>query len=131
MADENVLLSPHAQDVVFNKPSLKEFVRLIKNGTINAIWPSTQAEFNWWNDEGRFAYANDIRDAETLRIKSVKTSMTVYYGDHQDSAATQVLNAEETTKKFNNLKKTIDNTIFDCYNSCNLIFTINAVKELL
>ena len=33
MADEKLL---HSEDVIFNKPSLKEFVRLIKNGTINA-----------------------------------------------------------------------------------------------
>jgi hypothetical protein len=42
MADgtQNLLLL-HAEDVIFKKPSLKEFIRLIKNGTINAIWPST------------------------------------------------------------------------------------------
>ena len=43
MADEKLL---HAEDVIFNKPSLKELVRLIKNGTINAIWPSTKDEFD-------------------------------------------------------------------------------------
>ena len=37
MADENIQLPPHAEDVIFNKPSLKEFVRLIKNGTIDKI----------------------------------------------------------------------------------------------
>jgi hypothetical protein len=77
----------HAEDLIFNKPSLKEFIRLIKNGTINEIWPSTKAEFNWWNDEGRFNYGH-IRNTDDLRVKSQKTSMTVYYGDHQDSAAT-------------------------------------------
>ena len=104
MADEKLL---HAEDVIFNKPSLKEFVRLIKNGTINAIWPSTKAEFNWWNEEGRFNYSH-IRNVDDLRIKSQKTSMTVYYGDHQDSAATQILNTAETQNKFNILKENIE-----------------------
>ena len=48
MADEKLL---HGEDVIFNKPSLKELVRLIKNGTINAIWPSTKEEFDDWNNE--------------------------------------------------------------------------------
>lgn len=111
MADgtQNLLLL-HAEDVIFKKPSLKEFIRLIKNGTINAIWPSTQAEFNWWNEEGRYSYAH-IRDVDDLKIKSIKTSMTVYYGDHQDSAATQILNIEETTNKFNALKDDFENKL--------------------
>lgn len=120
MAENNNSLPLHAEDLIFNKPSLKEFIRLIKNGTINAIWPSTKTEFNWWNEEGRFYY-KDIRDVDDLRIKSQKTSMTVYYGDHQDSTATQILNEQETRNKFNILdedikkeqQKIIDEYFFD------------------
>jgi hypothetical protein len=53
----NLETHPHIEDVIFNTPSLKEFVRLIKNGTVYEIWPSTQEEFNWWN--GVNNHAND------------------------------------------------------------------------
>jgi hypothetical protein len=55
MADEKLL---HSEDVIFDKPSLKEFVRLIKNGSVNAIWPSTSSERDWWNNVG----VNQYRD---------------------------------------------------------------------
>jgi hypothetical protein len=44
MAEEKIIegLPPHAEDVIFNKPSLKELIRLVKNGSITAIWPSTE-----------------------------------------------------------------------------------------
>jgi hypothetical protein len=65
MADEKLL---HAEDVIFNKPSLKELIRLIKNGTIHAIWPSTLQEFNDWNATGHIPYIDDSigRTAENL-----------------------------------------------------------------
>jgi hypothetical protein len=84
MADERNQLLPHAEDVIFNKPSLKELIRLIKNGTSNAIWPSTQEEFTAWNQEGHKKYINNSvgRTAEKLKLKSLNTSMTIYYGDN-------------------------------------------------
>jgi hypothetical protein len=34
MTDDTSMLLPHEEDVIFKKPSLKEFIRLIKNGSI-------------------------------------------------------------------------------------------------
>ena len=84
---------PHAEDVIFNKPSLKELIRLIKNGSISAIWPSTQEEFDWWNETGYRLYDK----GEPL--KTIKTAMTIFYGDHEDSSATKTLDTSATTSK--------------------------------
>lgn len=91
MADENLL---HAEDVIFNKPSLKEFIRLIKNGSVHEIWPSTEDEFNWWNGingyttPGYNQYINNDKGltANKLKTKSLKTSITVKYGDDKDTS---------------------------------------------
>ena len=89
MADKNLL---HAEDVIFNKPSLKEFIRLIKNGSVHEIWPSTQDEFNWWNGingqtPGYNQYINNDKGLteNKLKTKSLKTSITVKYGDDKDT----------------------------------------------
>jgi hypothetical protein len=103
MADEKLL---HAEDVIFNKPSLKELIRLIKNGTINAIWPSTKKEFNAWNDPnnplGYMAYVDESKDRtpERLKLKSLNTSMTIYYGDNDDTISTLDLDDEKTEAKY-------------------------------
>jgi len=47
----------HEEDLIFNKPSLKELIRLVKNGSIYAIWPSTEEEFKEWNNGGYLKYA--------------------------------------------------------------------------
>lgn len=96
MANEELL---HGEDVIFNKPSLKELIRLIKNGTINAIWPSTQQEFDWWNETGRYLYQN-IRDPEILRLKSLKTAMTIYYGDNTDLTTSSSIDIDATNQKW-------------------------------
>ena len=112
MADEKLL---HAEDVIFNKPSLKELVRLIKNGTINAIWPSTKDEFDDWNNEdnpeGYKKYVDESigRTADRLKLKSLNTSMTIYYGDHQDSTATGDIDINKTQEKYNQVINTINN----------------------
>ena len=108
----------HSEDVIFNKPSLKEFVRLIKNGTISEIWPSTQDEFNWWNgvggyvgqDPGYKQYINPAKELteDKLKLKSIKTSVTVFYGDNQDSAASSSLNLDATRTNFSDLKLKIE-----------------------
>ena len=112
MPDENIQLpiSSHDQDVIFNKPSLKEFVRLIKNGTINAIWPSTKLEFDWWNDSGLKEYAIlSGRSEEDLRLKSIKTALTVYYGDNEDQTGEKlVINIDATDIKFIELINEVD-----------------------
>ena len=100
MPNEKLL---HAEDVIFNKPSLKELVRLIKNGTINAIWPSTAEEFRDWNNGGYLKYA-----PRGQKLKSQKTAMTVYYGDHQDSASTGEINKEKTQENFNQIINAIN-----------------------
>jgi hypothetical protein len=103
MADEKLL---HTEDVIFNKPSLKELIRLIKNGTINAIWPSTKKEFNAWNDPnnplGYMAYVDESKDRtpERLKLKSLNTSMTIYYGDNDDTISTLDLDDEKTEAKY-------------------------------
>ena len=112
MADEKLL---HAEDVIFNKPSLKELVRLIKNGTINAIWPSTKDEFDDWNNEdnpeGYKKYVDESigRTADRLKLKSLNTSMTIYYGDHQDSTATGDIDINKTQEKYNQVINAINN----------------------
>lgn len=108
----------HAEDVIFKKPSLKEFVRLIKNGTISEIWPSTQDEFNWWNgvggyvgqDPGYKQYINPAKELteDKLKLKSIKTAVTVFYGDNQDSAASSSLNLAATRTNFSALKLKIE-----------------------
>lgn len=95
-------LPPHAEDVIFNKPSLKELIRLVKNGSITAIWPSTEQEFRDWNNGGYTKYAKG------KPLKSLKTAMTVYYGDNQDIKTTGDINIEETTAKYNNTINSIE-----------------------
>lgn len=143
MADEKLL---HAEDVIFNKPSLKELIRLIKNGTINAIWPSTQEEFNAWNDPdneyGYKAYIDESkqRTEDRLKLKSLNTSMTIYYGDNQDTISTDDLKLEETNKKYNKViesingqkEEIVDLNYFDSIeeiyptNNNNLTLTLNS-----
>ena len=110
MADEKLL---HAEDVIFNKPSLKELIRLIKNGTINAIWPSTKEEFDAWNNEGYTKYVDESigRTADRLKLKSLNTSMTIYYGDHQDSTATGDIDINKTQEKYNQVINSINKNI--------------------
>ena len=93
----------HEEDLIFNKPSLKELIRLIKNGSIYAIWPSTEEEFKEWNNTGYLKYA-----PRGEKLKSQKTAMTVYYGDHQDASNTGTINQEDTIKKYNALVDKID-----------------------
>lgn len=87
----------HEEDVIFKKPSLKEFIRLIKNGTINAIWPSTDKEFIDWNDGGYTKYPKG------QPIKSQKTAMTIYYGDNQDATGTEEIDVDNTKEKYNQI----------------------------
>lgn len=109
---------PHAEDVIFNKPSLKELIRLIKNGSISAIWPSTQEEFDWWNETGYLLYDK----GEPL--KTIKTAMTIFYGDHEDSSATKTLDVSATTSKYNEIlnyiqtekQKLVDELYYDDIN---------------
>lgn len=110
MADEKNQLLPHAEDVIFNKPSLKELIRLIKNGTINAIWPSTQEEFTAWNQEGHKKYINNSigRTAEKLKLKSLNTSMTIYYGDNQDSTSNGEINLSKTQENYDQIISAIN-----------------------
>ena len=129
MADEKLL---HAEDVIFNKPSLKELIRLIKNGSINAIWPSTQDEFNDWNRDGYKKYVDDSvgRTAEKLKLKSLNTSMTIYYGDHQDSTATGDIDINKTQENYNQVINAIDNQKqeiinLNYYDSINDVYPIN------
>lgn len=100
MADEKLL---HSEDVIFNKPSLKEFVRLIKNGTINAIWPSTPSERDWWNNVG----VNQYKDQGAKPLNNLNTALTVFYGDNEDVSSTDNLNKEQSKNNFNNLKTSI------------------------
>ena len=114
----NLETHPHIEDVIFNKPSLKEFVRLIKNGTVYEIWPSTQEEFNWWNGVGNYAdqtpgyqaYLNPDKEltVEKLKLKSVKTSVTIFYGDNQDSIASSNIDLTKTQSNFNMLKTKVE-----------------------
>lgn len=106
----NLNTHPHIEDVIFNKPSLKELVRLIKNGTINAIWPSTNDEFNDWNKDGYKPYVDDTigRTADRLKLKSLNTSMTIYYGDHQDSTSSGEINLTKTQENYNQVINAIN-----------------------
>ena len=65
----------HIEDVIFNKPSLKELIRLIKNGSVNAIWPSTQAEVDDWNATGRFLYKDIIYSNKVTDFKNMEPLM--------------------------------------------------------
>ena len=139
MADEKLL---HAEDVIFNKPSLKELVRLIKNGTINAIWPSTKDEFDQWNNEdnpeGYTKYVDESigRTTDRLKLKSLNTSMTIYYGDHQDSTATGDIDIDKTQEKYNQVINAIDNqkqeiVNLNYYDSINDVYPINNENLIL
>ena len=139
MADEKLL---HAEDVIFNKPSLKELVRLIKNGTINAIWPSTKDEFDDWNNEdnpeGYTKYVDESigRTADRLKLKSLNTSMTIYYGDHQDSTATGDIDINKTQEKYNQVINAINNQKqeiinLNYYDSIDNVYPINNENLLL
>lgn len=110
MANELNKLYPHAEDVIFNRPSLKELVRLIKNGTIHAIWPSTLQEFTDWNESGYIPYIDAAagRTEETLKLKSQKTAMTIYYGDNEDDSSSKTLNLAKTQERYNELVSSID-----------------------
>lgn len=118
MAENTNTLPLHAEDVIFKKPSLKEFIRLIKNGTVYEIWPSTQEEFNWWNGvnnhandtPGYQAYLNPDRGltVENLKLKSVKTSITIFYGDNQDSIASSNIDLTKTQSSFDVLKTKVE-----------------------
>lgn len=92
----------HMEDVIFNTSSLKEFVRLIKNGTVHAIWPSTEEEFKAWNNGGFEKYAKG------QPVKSQKTSLTVYFGDHDDAKSTGDINLDQTQKNFELMKSQVE-----------------------
>ena len=95
MADEKLL---HEEDVIFNKPSLKEFIRLIKNGSIQGIWPSTYEEFQEWNNTIYKQYPRG------KQIESIDTSMTVLFADNLDNQNSDTLDLDKTTQRFNALK---------------------------
>ena len=152
MADEkNNTFLPHEEDVIFKKPSLKEFIRLIKNGSVHEIWPSTQDEFNWWNgintyagqDPGYKQYINEARELteDKLRIKSLKTSITVRYGDDQDTKSAEDIDFDATETKYKDItEKNIEDTkgtmvtqkyyddILDIYPDENLQLSLNMTN---
>ena len=117
MANENLL---HAEDVIFNKPSLKEFIRLIKNGSVHEIWPSTEDEFNWWNGingqtPGYNQYINNDKGLteDKLRTKSLNTSITVKYGDDQDTNHHYTCISVGSDIKFPNNKTNANKTLME------------------
>ena len=99
MADEkSTQLLPHEEDLIFNKPSLKEFIRLIKNGSIQGIWPSTYEEFQEWNSTIYKQYPRG------KQIESIDTSITVLFADNLDNQNSDTLDLDRTTQRFEDLK---------------------------
>ena len=104
MVDDTSMLLPHEEDVIFKKPSLKEFIRLIKNGSIQGIWPSTQKEYDWWNSTG----VKEYESYGAKELPNINTALTVFYGDNQDNQSSENLNIEESEKNFNTLKNELN-----------------------
>ena len=111
MADEKLL---HSEDVIFNKPSLKELIRLIKNGSVQSIWPSKVQEQEWWNNVG----VNQYKDYGAKPVNNLNTALTVFYGDNEDTKSTENLNKEESLKEFNTLNTSIQAIQKDIKDKC-------------
>lgn len=114
MADETTIYPPHKEDVIFNKPSLKEFIRLIKQGSIHEIWPSSQEEINAWRAGGFDAfkklpgYSHNDRAKE---VKKVDNAITIFYGDNQDKKSDNIIDGGRTEQVFRNVQTSLNNIL--------------------
>lgn len=110
MADETTIYPPHKEDVIFNKPSLKEFIRLIKQGSIHEIWPTTKAEKDLWNQEGEnsirknleFNYRKPDSNGYYPPISTEANALTIFYGDNNDQSRGEI-KEQETADQYNRI----------------------------